>query len=55
MLEDIKKGNFYSETKKNYLNFDFISAKEAMKIIRKRLQIVPGTQNWRSVALTLTV
>ncbi len=33
----------------------FTSAKEAMKIIRKRLQINPSTNGWRSIGLTLTV
>lgn len=32
-----------------------ISAKEAMKLIRKRLQISPLIQGWRSIGLILTV
>jgi hypothetical protein len=33
----------------------FLSAKEVMKIIRKRLHINPSTNGWRSIELTLTV
>jgi len=33
----------------------FISAREAMKIIRKRLHNNPSTNGWRSIELTLTV
>ncbi|CAF4378734.1 unnamed protein product, partial [Adineta steineri] len=30
------------------------SAKEAMKIIRKRLHVHPGNNGWRSIGYTLT-
>lgn len=33
----------------------FFSAKEAMKVIRKRLQFTAPSTEWRSVSLTLTV
>ncbi len=49
----MKKGIFCLEPIIFY--FDFISAREAMKIIRKRLQIYPATLNWRSIGFTLTV
>ena len=31
------------------------SAKDAMKVVRKRLQTNPSTNGWRSIGLTLTV
>jgi hypothetical protein len=38
-----------------YCFYDYISAKEAMKIIRKRLQINPLTYGWLSIGHTLSV
>lgn len=33
----------------------FLSAKETMKVIRKRLQVNPTTHGWNTIVLTLTV
>jgi hypothetical protein len=51
----MKKGIFQF----SYLIFKsishLISAKEAMKVIRKRLQTNPASNGWRTIGLTLTV
>lgn len=36
-------------------SFAVSSAKEAVKVIRKRLQTNPATSGWRSIGLSLTV
>jgi hypothetical protein len=35
--------------------FNFLSVKEVMKLIRKRLQLNPLSNGWRTIGLTLTV
>ncbi len=55
MLDYMKKGFsqiLYLSKNEHLL---FISAKDAMKVIRKRLQINPVTSGWRTIGLTLTV
>ena len=51
-----EEGYYYIECLSKAVKFSFfLSAKEAMTVIRKRLQTNPTTSGWRTIGLTLTV
>ncbi len=55
MFQAMKKGIYYFKINLKKKSFYSISAKEAMKVIRKRLQTNPAINGWRTIGLTLTV